>query len=37
MLKYFGFTGKIQVLWGGLPKWIREGKPVETGEYQVEG
>lgn len=37
MLKYYGFTGKVRVLWGGLPKWLREGKPVETGEYQVEG
>lgn len=37
MLKYYGYRGTIKVLWGGLPKWLREGKPVEAGEYQLEG
>lgn len=37
MLRYFGFLGRIRILWGGLPKWVSEGKPVEAGEYTVEG
>ena len=32
--KIFGKTN-IAVLDGGLPKWIAEGHPVETGEYEL--
>lgn len=27
---------KVSVLNGGLPKWIKEGRPVESGETKVE-
>ena len=37
LLRYFGYLGPIKVLWGGLPRWVEEGKPTETGEYQLEG
>lgn len=34
-LKYFGYKN-VKVLNGGLPKWVEEGRPIESGEYTVQ-
>lgn len=34
MLKYYGYPN-VFILDGGLPKWISEQQPTESGEYQT--